>query len=430
MTSLTPLAQHYLDRFDEALKSLPGAGDRHVASLRRQGLESFAALDFPTKRIEEWRFTNLAALTKAVANETETVPATTQTKGSFSSPHEMVFINGRFSAEESRLDALPDGITILPVSQSLGQGSVLNFDETETRSLIGLNTAFMQDGVSLHVDDGVILDEVLTLIFRNNPSAENGRHIRNLITLGEGASVTLLERHEGTGRYFTNPVTRISLDRNARLQHYKLQQDSKAAFHLALVDCEIASGACYDNFCLSIGGQISRNEMKTTILGEEAESHLNGAYLMRGHQHCDTTTLTEHTVPLNNSSQIYKGVLDDDAHGVFQGKIHIFPDAQQVAGDQLSKALLLSERAAVDCKPELEIYADDVKCSHGATSGELDEDALFYLQSRGIPFEQARKILIEAFLADVLDTVKQDDIRAFFETLSTAWLSGTRADEK
>lgn len=424
MTSLTPLAQSYIDQFQAHLSKLPGAGSRHVETLRQQGLDAFASLDFPNKRIEEWRFTNLSALTKLSFEPANSdISEIREQAAEFTSDFEMVFIDGIFSKEDSRLKNLPEGITLASLAETLGNGAVFNFDETETRALYALNTAYMQDGFSLHVDDNITIEGTLILTFRNSGGSQTRLHSRNMIILGENAKLTVLERHEGVGTYFSNPVTRISLAKGSTLQHFKLQNESKQAFHLAMVDSEIAEGATYNNFCLSVGGQISRNELKSTILGSDAESHLNGAYLMRGNQHTDTTTLTEHTVPQNISSQVYKGVLDEHAHGVFQGKIHIFEDAQQVAGDQLSKALLLSDFAAVDCKPELEIYADDVKCSHGATSGELDEDALFYMQARGIPEESARKMLIEAFLADVLDVISDEEVKTYFTTLATTWLS-------
>ncbi|GLQ06976.1 Fe-S cluster assembly protein SufD [Sneathiella chinensis] len=425
MSSLTPLAQRYIDRFDTAARQLPGADNRSVSDLRRAGLEAFAALDFPHRKVEEWKFTNLTALTKPTANEGRVAPAPAPAipDQPFEARFEMVFVNGRFSAAESRLDGLPEGISVTSLADSLGNGTVLSFPSQEKRAFLALNTAFMEDGLVLSVAEGVVLDDILVVTFRSEGDQETGRHLRNVITLAEGSSLTLLERHVGAGAYFSNPVTEVSLAADARLDHYKLQAESPEAFHLAFTDAELAERADYRNFSLSIGAKLSRNELTTRILGREAESHLNGAYLMRGSQHCDTTTLTEHRVPDTNSSQVYKGVLDDHAHGVFQGKIHIFPDAQHVAGDQLSKALLLSDYAAVDCKPELEIYADDVKCSHGATSGELDEQALFYLQSRGIPLASARKMLIEAFLADVLETVGNERVKVYFDGLSRHWLS-------
>jgi len=424
MKNRTPLAQSYLDRFETAVVSLPGHESRSVQALRKQGLDTFAALDFPHKRVEEWRYTNLSALTKATANED--LPSSDldaiQT-AILDAPFEMVFVDGRFSNEESRLTGLPEGITVASVAAGLGNGAVFSLSSEEDRALFALNTAFMEDGFSLHVDDHVQSEAILKITFRNESGDQNGRHIRNIISLGIGSELTLVEEHTGTGSYFSNPVTSISLSEGATLNHYKLQNESHNAFHLSLTDCENAKSSVYQNFTFSLGGKISRNEIKTTILGENSESHLNGAYLMRGIQHCDTTTLTEHKVSQNISSQVYKGVLDDDAHGVFQGKIHIFPDAQQVVGDQLSKALLLSDRAGVDCKPELEIHADDVKCSHGATSGELDDDALFYLQSRGIPEDRARKLLIEAFLADVLESISNSTVKDYFNAIAAGWLA-------
>ncbi len=424
MKTLTPLAQSYMDNFETALETLPGAGNRSITALRRQGLDAFSKADFPHKQIEEWRFTPLNALTKKAANEPAFEAGQSKSPApSFKAAFEMVFINGCYSEDESSLDGLPSGVTLTSLADTLGAGSVLSLSHEEDRSLLALNTAFMEGGFSLHIDDNVKVDGILAITFKNGTSEGPGRHIRNMVSLGKEASASVLENHEGNGAYFSNPVTSISLAEGAELQHYKLQIESQDAFHLALTDCEISNEATYNNFTLSVGGKLSRNELKTTILGSDAESHLNGAYLMRGSQHCDTTTLTEHRVPQNSSSQIYKGVLDDKAHGVFQGKIHIFPDAQQVTGDQLSKALLLSDHAMVDCKPELEIHADDVKCSHGATSGELDDDALFYLQSRGIPEKSARKMLIEAFLADVLETVKDEAVKSYFNDISTAWLA-------
>ena len=425
MKNRTPLAQNYLDRFETALSTLPGHESRSVQALRRQGLDTFAALDFPHKRVEAWRYTNLSALTKATANEDEALSSDQGAPQTavLDAPFEMVFVNGRFSSDESRLTGLPIGITLGSIASSLGNGAVFSLSSEEDRALFALNTAFMEDGYSLHVEDHLQSDAILKITFRNESGNTNGRHIRNVINLGIGSTLTLLEEHTGTGSYFSNPVTSISLSEGATLNHYKLQNESHNAFHLSLTDCENAKNSVYQNFTFSLGAKISRNEIKTSILGSGAESHLNGAYLMRGKQHCDTTTLTEHKVSKNISSQIYKGVLDDDSHGVFQGKIHIFRDAQQVAGDQLSKALLLSDSAGVDCKPELEIHADDVKCSHGATSGELDEDALFYLQSRGIPESHARKLLIEAFLADVMERISDTTVKQYFNAIAASWLA-------
>jgi len=426
MKKLTPLAQDYVDRFPAELSQLPGHQNPATAQLRTDGLTAFADLDFPNHRIEEWRFTSLNALTKGVANDAAETDGLALVNPEFDTPYSMVFLDGRFDAASSKLDTLPDGVHLTSLAAELDAGnSDLVSTATPKQSLVALNTAFMEDGFVLKVAAGVTLDQPLRIRFLSTTATDRPAwHMRNIIEIADGAKVTLLEEHvcEAASAYFANPQTSISLQAGAVLSHFKYQNESIAAFHLALTECDIADDATYENFSLSTGAKLSRNELTTKIIGSGAKSILNGAYLMRGKQHCDTTTLTLHTVPQNESAQVYKGVLDGEARGIFQGKIHIAKDAQQVAGDQLSKALLLSDRATVACKPELEIYADDVKCSHGATSGELDEDALFYMQSRGIDEKSARKMLIDAFLADVIGEISDDAVKTYFSDIATEWL--------
>ncbi|WP_025898851.1 Fe-S cluster assembly protein SufD [Sneathiella glossodoripedis] len=428
MKTLSKLAQSYVDRFEVAVGDLPGGTDRNVSTLRRSSIDKFKSSDFPNKRIEDWRFTNLAPLTKGFGPVPANEPNNFASK-LFACDHEIVFEDGTFSPSKSKLDKLPDGIVISTLGEELGKGAVFSLPEDENRSLVALNTAFMRDGYCITVADDFVLSSPLAVRFQNS-SSDEGRHIRNRLIMGKNSSLTLVEIHEGAGVYFSNPVTNISLSDGAKLDHFKYQNESVDAYHLAVTDVDIHTNAAYSNFSFSTGGKLSRNEFLSTLLGRGSDCTLNGAYLMRGNQHCDTTTVTEHRVPENKSQQIYKGVLDENAHGVFQGKIHIFEDAQKVSGDQLSKALVLSDNAQVACKPELEIYADDVKCSHGATSGELDDMALFYLQSRGIEQEQARQMLIEAFLGDVLDEINNDDVRDFLKTQAAGWLAQGNKDNE
>ncbi len=421
MKTLSNLAQAYVDRFETAIEKLPGHGDRNITSLRKSGLEKFQSSDFPHKRIEDWRFTNLAEFAKGF-DATPANEATSTVSSAFQSKHEIVFVDGEFNPSESKLNDLPTGVVVTALADELGKGAVFSLSEDEDRSLVALNTAFMRDGYCITLLENVKLSEPLVIRFINKSGSE-GRHLRNRLIMGENSTLCVIELHEGNGQYFVNPVTNISLSQGSKLDHYKFQNESVDAYHLAQTDVDIHENASYNNFSFSIGAKLSRNEFLNTILGSGGQSTLNGAYLMRGSQHCDTTTVTEHRVPENESRQIYKGVLDDHAYGVFQGKIHIFEDAQKVSGDQLSKALLLSDYAQVACKPELEIYADDVKCSHGATSGELDETALFYLLSRGIGKEEARRMLIEAFLGDVLDEIEHEEVKTFFEAQASLWLA-------
>ncbi|MCC3305905.1 Fe-S cluster assembly protein SufD [Sneathiella sp. HT1-7] len=426
MKNLTPLAQTYLDRFDTARESLPGHDNPAVVALRESGLARFASLDFPGRKVEEWRFTNLSPLTKGI--ETTEAPANAALPAAeFETPHIMTFVNGHFSANESRLDKLPDGVKLSSVAAELdaGNSALLGSDAEDKRAVVALNTAFMEDGFVLMVEDGVSVTEPILIRFLSLlGTGTNAHHMRNVIRLGQNSAITLVEEHAGIDghAYFANPMTNITLAADAKLNHYKYQAESNTAFHLANTDTELAAGAVYENFALTTGARLARNELESRITGSGAVSILNGAYLIRGQQHADTTTITRHLVPENESRQVYKGILDGEAQGVFQGKIQIVPDAQQVNGDQLSRSLLLSDRASVSVKPELEIHADDVKCSHGASSGELDEDALFYLQSRGIDEKSARKMLIDAFLADVLEEISNDGVREYFAKVTARWM--------
>lgn len=427
MKQLTPLAQDYIGRFETVLQSLPGHDIPAIAALRKSGIEAFSKLDFPNHRIEEWRFTSLNALTKGIGKEA--VSEYTAPGSAFAAPVIFTLVNGQIDLGNSQLKDLPDGMRLTSLATELAKGrtDLLDGAADEDRSVVALNTAFMEDGFVLELDADVKIEEPILIRFVSNAgSPTNARHFRNIVRLGAGAEAVLVEEHVSNGghAYFSNPLTKIRLENGAKLHHYRLQNESRAAFHLAMTDCDIQDGAFYDNFTLSLGARLSRNEISADILGSGGSCALNGAYLMRDKQHCDTTTLTRHLVPENDSRQVYKGVLDGEARGIFQGKIHIAEDAQKVAGDQLSKALLLSDRATVACKPELEIYADDVKCSHGATSGELDEDALFYLQSRGIQEAEARKILITAFLTDVIDEIETEAVKTYFSKIATDWLEG------
>lgn len=242
------------------------------------------------------------------------------------------------------------------------------------------------------------------------------------ITLEEGASLHLIERHDGQGAYWKNMACEITLGANARMSHIRLQQDSLEAVNTNMVSLKTERDAHYDGFTLNIGGKLTRHQIHTQILGAGAEIHHNGINLLKGKQHGDTTILIEHQAPNCQSNQFYRTILDDEAHGVFQGKVHVHRAGQQTDGYQLSNALVLSDKAEMDTKPELEIYADDVKCSHGATTGQLDEEPIFYLRSRGLSEGQARKLVIEAFVDEVVDKVDNEALREQIKEQNHLWL--------
>jgi len=330
------------------------------------------------------------------------------------------FYNGQFIPV---YPALPDGVEVMTLMEAVATGVAKNYlgksVDLESYPFAALNTCYLEEGLFIKVGRNVRLDRPLLIINRSVSENQNiFANIRNVIVFENGAQGTLLEcydyRGEAKMRYFNNIVNEIYLQPGACLNHYKLQDEAFKAVHIALNRVSVREDAFYNSFCLQKGADLGRNETKADLLQENARANVNAAYLMNGWATLDTTTDIEHISPKTRSSQLIKGVVGGTARGVFQGRIHIHPQAQETEGYQLHRAMLLSDEAEIDVKPELRIYADNVKCSHGAACGELDEAQLFYLRSRGIGEEEARKILINAYLADVIERIENLAVREWF----------------
>ena len=406
-----------------------------LTELRQQGFEAFTRLGIPNRRLEDWRFTNVAPLAKRPyvlasrapsANEItnddiQELVAQTALDDNF---HRLVFINGRYSSEWSRLHELSDGVVIdnlmTVISNRPGDvqsqlGSQVDFDDA---GFAALNTAFLEDGAVIDIPANVTLDRPIHLVFLSTGNSQTVSHPRNLIRIGQHSKAHVIETYLGQGEaYFTNAITQIWLDEAAQLDHYKLQHEQVGALHIALTSTEQSESSHFRSHYFSFGASLARNELNCRLDGEEIETTLNGLYMPTGDQLMDCRTRIDHAKPHCNSYELYKGVLDDRARGVFNGKIFVHQDAQKTDAKQSNQALLLSDDAAVNTKPQLEIYADDVRCTHGATIGELDEAALYYLRSRGIPTELARKILIFAFANDVVQGVELPAVRQHLESI-------------
>jgi len=357
----------------------------------------------PTRKLEAWRYTDLRPL--ASIEFAAPPPVVAPALPNIDLPR-LVFLNGSLAAEFSS-----------PFEY------VQNFQavaEDSTQPLAIINAEKANDGVTLHVPAGVDAGTLL-LISCAAGSEPFAFHLRHRITLGEGAKLTLIEIARGEGVYWHDPVTDITLGQGAKLAHIRLQDESREAFHLATIRARVAEAAAYDHFTATIGAKLSRTEISAALTGTGALAHLNGAQLLTGTQHGDFTTVVAHKAPGCPSRQTVKSVLAGTARGVFQGRIEVDRVAQQSDGFQLCQALLLSPGAEMDIKPELEIFADDVKCSHGATIGALDAEQLFYLRSRGIPDDQARSMLIRAFLEEALEPVTQPQARALLEEAIDNW---------
>ena len=403
-------------------------------SLRSAGRTRFAKLGFPKVRQEAWRFTNLGALERTVF-----LPAPAASSRividalpSVTPSHRLVFVNGFFRADLSAVTGLPAGVFAGGLAAAFASHPALieahlgKLADDAGHGTQALNTAHLGDGAVLYVPKGVRVEKPVELVLIGVGGSEPlSWHPRLLVVLEEGAEATLIEHHLSLGdgaATFSNSVTELRLGAGARLSHYKAQRENGAAFHLSALTGRLEQGAFYEGFLLTLGARLSRNEVRLELAGTGAEAKLSGAYLVRGGQLADTTTVIDHAVPHGTSHQLFKGVIDGAAHGVFQGKVLVRPGAQKTDARQLNRALLLSDDARIDAKPELEIHADDVKCSHGATSGDLDDDAMFYLRARGLSPDEARSLLIGAYVNEAIAEISSEPVREAFEALAAHWL--------
>ncbi|MCK5622680.1 MAG: Fe-S cluster assembly protein SufD [Alphaproteobacteria bacterium] len=429
--------------FDEAAPRLPGADLAWLDALRSQGIEAFRANGLPNRKVEAWRYTSVSALEKqSFAPLAEPVPLDALPEGAalaIDGARRIVFVNGRLRADLSDLGDLPEGVEASSLAEALGgkdgdlEELIAPASKERDGALAALNDAFMEDGLVLRIAAGASVDAPIHLISVGMPVEGQAVafHPRNLVVAAKGSRATLIESHIGVGEgsYFSNSVTDIRVEKGATLTHAKLQDEGPKAFHVALGRVRIGDEAVYDNFVLHRGAELARNEVHARIDGTGAECRLNGAYLGADRQHIDNTTVIEHKAPGSRSSEVFKGALDGRARGVFQGRIVVHRDAQQTDGHQLNKTLLLDRNAEMDAKPELVIYADDVKCSHGATIGELDETALFYLRTRGIDEAAARDILVSAFLNEAVEELRDPALADAFRARIEGWVDARHKSE-
>ena len=440
----TKAEQALTEAFETTAAHLPGGSA--VAEARRAAIGAFGTLGLPHRRIEEWKYTDLRnvmkdALAPAVTND---VAAKTTAADLIVAlghlarldVHRITFVNGLYAPHLSDLDGA-DGLEVKPISSAL-EGApekvaerVMAVSGKTSDATVALNTAFMTDGAVVRVADGVKAAKPLLIVFVRAGKDALATSVRNVVSVGQGAEATLIEAHVAvpgaTREAQVNALTEIGTGKGARVAHVKIATDMGKALHLSNWNVTLGTDATYRGFQFTSGIGLARNQISVVYEGEGGKLDLSGAYLARGSEHVDTTLVVDHAVPHCESRELFKGVLDGQARGVFQGKIIVRPDAQKTDGKQMSQALMLSPDAEFDSKPELEIYADDVVCGHGTTSAELDEDLLFYCMSRGIPENTARALLIESFIGEAIDKVEHDGLKAALGEMAVEWLHAAPA---
>jgi len=423
----TDSKERYLAAYKQAQSHAPKRAPAWLNELREAGMASFDQLGFPTTRNEDWKYTNverIAAQSFARANgEAKRVSAGEIVARSLIDPAapRLVFVNGVYTPELSQTAMLERGVVVrslvdfIKEDDGTAAARLGRYASGRHQPLVALNTEFLKDGAVVSLAAGCRAEQPIYLVFVSTAGSEPVvSHPRTLILLGAGSEAKIVESYLGLdgGGYFCNAVTELVGGPDSVIEHYRLQQESDTGFHVGSLEANLERGCHLTAHAVSLSGALVRNNVRITLNGEGSACVLNGLYLADGKQHIDNFTEIEHLKPRASSLELYKGILSGSAHGVFNGKIVVHKDAQKTDARQTNKNLLLSADAVVNTKPQLEIYADDVKCSHGSTIGQMDSDALFYLRSRGLGIEEARSLLSFAFASDVVGRIKIDFLRA------------------
>ncbi len=419
--------EHLTGEYRKFEQALTGAWPEALTERRRRAIERFGEIGFPSRRAEQWRFINLNRITGTSFRLPESFNgfgAADVEPYTYPDCHQLVLVNGRFNAEHSKLGELPAGVVIGSLARAAEEhpeivaAYVGRFARFDDHPFVALNTAFLRDGAFIYVPKGVVLEQPINLISLGVPEAEPvAFYPRNLIVAEESSQLTVVEQYAtlGSGSYMISPVTEVAAGANAVIDHYKLQRESVDAIHMATFQIHQQRDSNVSSHSISWGGGLVRNDVNAVLDGEGCESTLNGLYMVEGEQQIDNHMRVDHAMPNCNSHELYKGILEGRSRAVFNGLIHVHKGAQKTDAKQTNRNLLLSKEALCNSHPQLEIFADDVKCTHGSTTGHLDDLAVFYLRSRGIGEEAARSLLTYAFAADIVERIKVGSVRRELE---------------
>jgi Fe-S cluster assembly protein SufD len=422
------------DAFATARERLPAAGK--VAELKRQALDVYERVGLPHRRIEDWKYTDLRVLMREVlplaapADGAALKRAETRLKGAaIEGARRIVLVDGAYAPTLSRVGGPESGVSIRPLREALAGGDAglqaQLFSLDTSNPMVALNSALLTDGVVIEVADGTVLSQPLHIVHIAAGATASSMFTRSLLRLGKNAAVTLVESYvaaDSAKIYQVHDALVIAISDNSRLDHVRLVEDATDAVNISSAVVTLGAHAHFNAFGLTSGAAVSRYQANIAFAGEGSRVETNGVNLLKGRQHADTTLFMDHAVPHCDSREVFRAVLDDSAHSVFQGRIVVRPDAQKTDAKMMTRALLLSDDAEADNKPELEIFADDVTCGHGATSGALDESLLFYLRARGLPEKEAQALLIQAFVGEAIESIASDTLREIATATAERWL--------
>ena len=438
MDKTIDIKKYFISKFNDFEKTLNGEKTSDFHKVRKDAISKFGLLNVPTQKDEEWKYTNISPLLKHNFSPIPVKADVSQeliNKFLFDKMEHslIVFVNGVFSPELSKLIDIPKGVKIGSLAEAIKDGNPIakkhlgKYADNENYFFTAMSTAFTRDGAFVYVPDGKIVEDPIHIIFLTKSGSEKIiTQPRNLFVAGKNSQVTIIEHFisDEDSVYFTNSVTEIVADENAIVDHIKLQEESKKAFHIARMEVDQERSSNFSSHLISHGAELSRNDFNAIFNDEGSECMLNGLFMIDGEQLFDAHTLIDHAKPHCSSHEHYKGILQDKSKGVFNGKVMVRQDAQKTNAFQENNTILLSDDAVMNTKPQLEIFADDVKCSHGATIGKLNDEAKFYLKSRGIGEESATAILIHAFASDVITAIKIPALRDYLEEIISKRFNG------
>jgi len=429
----------YADGFSKFLKDASVNETGWLRSVREEGIAKFSELGFPTPRDEDWRFTNVAPIARAefeLARNGHVTPSAGDIRkfmfeGKASGT--LVFINGRYAPGLSKIETLPQGVIVTNLAEAVNRHEDLvkehlaKYADIKEEAFTALNNAFFEDGGFIYIPKGTVLEDPVHLLYISasgdgKPGVTNPR---NLIITEDNSEADVIEQYVSLEEsvYLSNVVTELVVGENSTLGHYLIECESKKSFNVSTLRAEQGKNSNIRSHSVLLGGALVRNNIHPVLAGEGCDSLINGLFMSSGRQHMDNYMKVEHVSPHSDSRQFYNGILDGRSRGVFHGRIVVHEDAQKTDAKQTNRNLLLSDHAQIDTKPQLEIYADDVKCTHGATIGQIDEDAVFYLRSRGISKEASREIILNAFTNETLESMNLESVKKYCAALVADWFS-------